>query len=107
MLNPIIIEPKPVLYSISVDLKEGNKVRLLIQIPDDKENTWYFFRYAGMAIGWKYAEIFGTTCMEAHFMADTPGHADLPAYFVGHNSVDIEIFENDEENPTRIKTINW
>ena len=103
----IKIEPKPVIYSMRVDIVKGNRVRIIIPVPEDPDNTWSYFKYAGMSVGWKHAEVFEESSKEAHFMADIHGYADLPTYFTGHNSVDIKIFENDDEDPTRIKTITW
>lgn len=105
--SEIEINPKPVMYSMRVDIVRGRRVRIVIPVPADPDNTWSFFRYAGMAVGWKHAELFGESSKEAHFMADMHGYADLPAYFTGHNSVEIKIFENNDEDPTRIKIIKW
>ena len=44
---------------------------------------------------------------EIHFLADTNGFADLPVYFTGHNSVEIRIYENDDKESTRTKTLSW
>lgn len=103
----LIIEPQPVIYSVRVDVAEGRRVRIIIPVPDDPDNSWSFFRFAGMSVGWKHAQVFGDDGKEVHFLTDTPGYADLPAYFTGHNSVEIKIFENDDQSPSRIKPITW
>ncbi|MBN2041664.1 MAG: hypothetical protein JW864_16630 [Spirochaetes bacterium] len=101
------IQSRPVIYSMRVDIPKGSRVRVIIPVPDDPENTWSYFKYAGMSVGWKHTEIENESGREAHFLADIQGYADLPAYFTGHNSVDIKIFENADEDPSRIKTITW
>ncbi len=105
--SQIIIDPKPMIYSLRVDLGAGNKVRVIMPVPDDPENSWSFFRYAGMSVGWKHTPVYSDAGQEIHFLADFPGHADLPAYFIGHNTIEIKIFENDDMNPTRIKLLEW
>ncbi len=105
--SPIIIEAKPMIYSMRADLGAGAKVRVIIPVPDDPENSWSFFRYAGMSVGWRHAPVYGDAGQELHFLADFHGHADLPAYFIGHNSIEIQIFENDNIKATRKKLLKW
>jgi hypothetical protein len=105
--SPVIIEPRPMIYSLRADLGRGNKVKVIIPVPDDSENTWSFFRYAGMSVGWRHAPVFSSAGQEMHFLADLDGHADLPAYFVGHNSIELKIFENDKTKPVRLKLLKW
>ena len=104
--NLITINPKPIIYSIRVNISKG-KVRIIMPIPDDPENTWSYFKYTGMSVGWKLADIINESIKEVHLLSDTSGSADLPVYFIGHNSIDIKIFENDDNTPTRIKKISW
>ncbi|MFH0976597.1 MAG: hypothetical protein V1874_12515 [Spirochaetota bacterium] len=103
----ISIKQKPVIYSLRVDLELGHKVRVVIPIPGDPENSWSFFRYCGMCVGWSFIPMRADSGHEIFFLADFPGHADLPAYFSGHNSVEIKIYENGETIPARSKILTW
>ncbi len=105
--SDIVIKSKPVIYSLRVDLAQGNKIKVVVPLSDDPNNSWSFFRYCGMLAGWKYAPMTGDSGYEIHFWADSPGHADLPAYFTGHNTIQIKIYENDDINPSRIQTLSW
>jgi hypothetical protein len=105
-VSALIIEPKPMIYSLRADLNTG-RVRIIMPLPNDQENSWSFFRYAGMSVGWRHAPVYGDSCQEIHFLAEFSGHADLPVYFTGHNSIEIKIFENDDNNPVRSKLLKW
>jgi hypothetical protein len=105
--SQIVVKSKPMIYSLRADLSDGCRVKVVFPFADDPNNIWSFFKYCGMLVGWKFASMTGNHCNETHFWADSPGHADLPAYFIGHNTIEIKIFENDGENPVRIKTISW
>ncbi|MBN2402212.1 MAG: hypothetical protein JXN64_07410 [Spirochaetes bacterium] len=105
--GPIVVKPKPMIYSIRADLDQGKKIKVVFPVPDDPANSWSFFRYCGMLVGWKYIPVAGGSCHEIHFWTDSPGHADLPAYFLGHNTIEIQFFENDDKNPSRTKTLSW
>ncbi len=104
--SDISLQPKPIIYSMRVNLDKG-RVRIIIPLLDDPENRWDFFKYAGLSVGWKHAEVFAGSAREVHFSANSPGMADLPVYFSGHGSLDIRIFENDVKKPIRLKKIIW
>ncbi len=105
--SEIVVRSKPTIYSLRVDLEEGCRVKVVFPLADDPDNSWSFFRYCGVLVGWRFASVKGDAGNEVHFWAESPGHADLPAYFVGHNAVEIKIFENGDANHVRIKTISW
>jgi hypothetical protein len=105
--SEIVVKSKPMIYSLRADIADGCNLKVVFPLTDDPNNSWSFFRYCGMLVGWKFAPMTGDSGNEIHFWADSQSHADLPAYFVGHNAIGIKIFENDSANPSRIKTISW
>jgi hypothetical protein len=105
--GPIVVMSKPMIYSLRADLAQGNKIKVVFPIPDDPNNGWSFFRYCGVLAGWRYVPMTGESGHEIHFWTDSPGHADLPAYFTGHNTIELKIYENDGMNPARTKTLSW
>ena len=50
----INIKPKPMIYSMRAELIEDAKIKVVIPIPRDENNTWSWFKYCGKVIGWEY-----------------------------------------------------
>lgn len=92
----------PVCYSLRAELPENTSLKLVWKKTSDTEGVW--FMDADTRTGWSVDNYNSGVQI---FKATGPVVCEQEMYFHMRGSADIEIYENSEPDPSRVKTIEW
>lgn len=92
----------PVSYSLRAELPENTSLKLVWRKNNDAEGIWFMDR--DTRTGWS-VESYNSGVQV--FRATGPVVCEQKMYFTMRGSADIEIYENSETDPSRVKAIEW
>ena len=92
-------------YSLRIDKRIGEIVKVVFPIPSTGGGSWGW--QPTRKVNWYEGSGSNGTDQRVFITESNSTFSDLPLSFWGTNTVDIEIYENGENTPTRIKTLGW